>query len=223
MISKHRPEKTHKKKKANIPGHMIRPGRPIFPTRWECTLTFHVVHVFVTTALTPFAGTYYIPTYAYDIDPSIGSTAVPFFTELGAIERKYRVKGSRAKAHFSNTDLPPASCFLVPVNYVPTFGSTGVINSYFSNPFAKVGLCGPSTGSSNCSLSNSATTAGFSASKYTGTEDEYCAQTSGAAPPVNNWYWALGVQTNVSANAGVYVDLVLEIDILFYEPSTPAS
>lgn len=222
MLVRHKPEKTYKKK-ARQPGHMIRPSRPIFPTRWMCTLTFHVVHLFVTTALAPYNGTYYIPTYAYDIDPSLGSTAVPFFTELGAIERKYRVEKSRAKAHFSNTDLTPASCFLVPVNYLPTFGSTSLINSYMSNPFCKVGVVGPSTGDSNCSLTCSASTAGFAASKYTGTEDGYCAQTSGAAPPVNNWYWALGVQTNVSANAGVYVDLVLEIDILFYEPSTPAS
>jgi len=183
-------------------------------------LTFHVVRTLVSTALTPYAGYYFSPAYGYDVDPAIGSTAQPGFTEWGVFDRKYRLLRSKIITRFTNTDpAVPASVFLLPINFVPTFTSTATINSYLSQPVSKTANLGLATGDSGKILSKVMTVAGFGGARYLGVEDDYCALTSGGAP-VNQLYWALGMQTNTSANVGVYVDIEIISTYEFYEVST---
>lgn len=163
----------------------------------------------------------YQPTYVYDVDPTLGNTAVPGLAEWGGIYRFYRVRGSRIIASFSNKETFPVTCYICPVNIDPGANTTSYAK-YISNRLGKSQSIGPLTGNGNCVLTSSVTTADFAGVPDTQQLDNYCAPTSGSSAPLNNYFWIVGIVTDGTVmSAGFNLNVRVEMDVEFFELDTP--
>ncbi len=195
------------------------------PPRTTCDFTYNVA-LNVNNVGAVFANVRYQPTYAYDIDPTLGSTAMPFFTEMGTLYRYYRVLSSRIVVHFSNKENFSTIVYLCAVNFDPT-ANTSTYQNYLSNPVSRHHVVGPATGNGIGTLQSSQTTNGFSGSKWLGDADPYSARTNGTGgAPANNWYWLVGCRSDgntFTANNGVFCDITIHIRLCFFEEESPAT
>jgi hypothetical protein len=192
------------------------------PRRVRASLLYHAFGV-VNNVGIAHANVRYTPTYAYDIDPLLASTAMPGFTEWGAIYRFYRTHSSSIRVTFSNKEAFPITSCICPVNFDPTANTASFAN-YFSSRLSKTAAAGPLTGNGVNVLQNSFTTADIGGVASIQTLDSYCAQTSGAAAPGNNWYWFVGILTDGSLLVnGVFFDVALTVDVEFFELQSPSA
>jgi len=196
------------------------PGQ-VFPSRMRRTLTFQKT-VGLGNVGQVYANIKFIPTYAYDIDPTVGSTSCPFYNELGTIYRFYRVDSSKISVGFSNAETFSNTCCVCPVNSDPGANTTNY-QAFFSNPLAKIKIVGPFNGDGITTITHSASTAMFGGVRNVGQNDFYSGPTGGASPPTNNWYWFVGVQSLSGQVNGVACTVRIWIDIEFFELNSPAA
>lgn len=170
-----------------------------------------------------YASIRFEPTYCYDVDPTLGSTAMPGFTELGGLYRFYRTIASTIDVVTTPLDTLAFSVIVTPVNYDPGANhSTSVTQSFQSNPLAKIGVVGP-VGTTGLRLKNRITTAEFGGAWDENVIDVYCAQTSGAAAPSNNYFWDIALLSISTMTQGVAMSILMDIEIEFFELNNPAS
>jgi len=169
-----------------------------------------------------FANVRFEPTFCYDVDPVVGSTAMPGFAEYAGLYRFYRCIFSRLTVHFSSADANPITVYICPMNFDPTANSVNYQN-YLSNPNSKIGILGLAQGNGKVSLHHHAGTDKFAGSRWVGDSDSYCALSAGAAAPANNWFWVVGGHNLSNFTNGVFCSIVLDIEICFFEQTTPAS
>lgn len=161
------------------------------------------------------------PTYAYDVDPGLGSTSMPGFAEQAAIYRFYRVLGSRITVHASNNEVFPQSLCICPANADPG-SNTANFQNYFSSINSVKGTMGPITGNSKLTLTNSFTVADFGGAPFIIPNDSYSGATAGTAP-TNNIWWFIGQKSAAVQSAFVFTAIDLEVDVEFYEFQSPAA
>jgi len=191
------------------------------PPRYGTMLRFNAFYTLLNAGVN-FASGRFEPTYAYDIDPTLGSTAMPGFTELATLYRKYRVKKFSAKASFYNRESFPLTVYICPVNSDPGANSTS-FQSYLSNKDSVKRDIGPLTGAGGIELRKDVAVASFAGIPNTRADDNTCG--GGTVAPVNNIWLQVGLVA-VGANvgvSGVMVTLDIDVDIEFYELATPAS
>jgi hypothetical protein len=152
------------------------------------------------------------PSAAFDIDPLIGSDAIPGFAELAALYGNYRVTVSRAHMMITNPSTSlGVQLIVVPLSEDPGASPDGnTLNSWPDNPFAKSKLCGL-LGSPPCSITCEMTTEKLFGTNEVYTDDVYAA--SVATVPSRNWYWAVGVATGTAPTANISCTLVYKFDI----------
>jgi len=167
-----------------------------------------------------YASIRYRPTYTYDVDPVIGSTAVPFFAELALLYRQYRVLGSKIRVNFSNYDQQPTSVAVCPVNVDP--GINALPGAYFSSMTAKTGQVGSIQGNSREYLEVEWRTDNFAGSKWNNASDPYTGG-PGAIAPVNFWYWSIHAYNPSTLTNGLYFNVTMDMDICFFEQTTPTN
>lgn len=170
-----------------------------------------------------FANVRFEPTYAYDVDPVSGSTAMPYFTEYAAMYRFYRVIWFRVSVTFSNLDSTTSgTAYICPSNTDPGANSSTAQN-LLSNRMGKSVVFGPSTGNGTTrTLSKKITVDKFGGVRYTRTIDNYFGSVTGTAP-LNNIFFALGAYTSVGMTSGVYYDCTIDICLDFVEVQTPST
>lgn len=193
------------------------------PDRLRTTLKFNAYGT-LNQAGFAYANVRLTPTFAYDIDPSLGSTAMPGFTELAGIYRKYRVNSFKHQCHFSNRESFAVGAYLIPVNVDPT-ANVATFQKFLSNSSCVKTILGPLTGHSTAELTIKADVGHYGGSANTVMEDSYSALTAGAAAPANNIFVAIGIWV---INGGALVGGVdtandIEINIDFYELATPST
>jgi len=168
-----------------------------------------------------YANSRLIPTYAYDIDPVLGSTSMPGFTELATLYRSYRVNWFRQVCAFSNEESFPILVYMCPLNVDPGADTT-LFQQLLSNKRCVKTLLGPLTGNGIATLdSGRVGVEEFGGVARTLSEDRTAA--NGTTAPLNNIYEATGTitnGTNTLAN-GVFVTTDLYIELDFYELLTP--
>lgn len=186
---------------------------PVFRTGLRYAKELNMVN-----ALSGWANVRFIPTYAYDVDPIAGSTAMPGFTELQTIYRAYRVLGSRIKVEFSNLDTLAGTVVVCPVNYDPG-ANTVSFQTYLSSFSTKSAPIGFSTGNGQARVSHSFRTSQFGGA-LSNAVDTY--STSLTAAPANNIFWLVGSYLNTNQINGVFIHVIIDIDIEFFELLSPA-
>jgi len=174
----------------------IHRGPNYVPDRFRTTLRFQKTTVLIN-GISPFSSQVLIPTFAYDIDPLVGSTAMPGFTELGTLYRKYRVHGSSLRVSFNNEEAFANLCYICPTN--TSFGANYANYQYFlSNIRTKTKVAGAISGASRVDLSASFTTAEFGGASDLLIDDAYSGFCTGGSP-TNNIYWNIGNEGVVAA------------------------
>jgi len=166
----------------------------------------------------------FTPTFAYDVDPTLGSTAMAGFAEYAALYRYYRVQGSKIVCHFANKDtVQNCVVYVTPVNSDPGANyAVSVAQQYLANPNTKVGIIGPSLGRNTTVITHKTSTAAYGGSWNHNVQDNYCAPTVGGAPS-NNWYWDIGILGTTVVSTGVVTLSTISIDIEFFELQNPAT
>lgn len=188
----------------------------IVPDRMYTKMFFRGYGSLAIPLLSTATGARYRPTSAFDVDPLLGSTATPGFSEWAAFYSNYRVTSSRAQFRFNNTStVQGAMCVLVPLNVDPG-ASPGVatINTYIENPYCKVKTMGLS-GSPSVTLTSSMSTEKIFGSKMVYFDDNF--QSLVTTNPTNNWYWAVGVLSPLAPVGSpqlinVYIDIEMGIE-----------
>jgi len=192
-----------------------------FP-RVNTNLRFNIVGT-INNAGFLYANNRYRPTNAYDVDPSLGSTSMPGFAELAGIYRRYRVNAATVKISFSNNETFSVGIHLCPDNSDPGSNTSG-FQKFLSNPDCQNLVVGPSTGNSVGRLSSTEYVSSFGGSSTREKiDDNYSGDTSGTNPPPNNIYWYVGIVSAVNLVSGVYFNIDCDVNLDFYELTTPAT
>jgi len=195
------------------------------PDRVRTHLRFHTFGL-IQNATSSSGSVRYEPTYAYDIDPTVGSTAMPGFAEWAGLYRKYRVNGCIAKITFANQEALPVLCYISATNSDPgTNVLPSVAQTFLAQPITRSELAGPLTGNSATKIMNlPVSVAGFAGSANHDIDDAYASFVTGTAPANNMWLQVGCVKSNnASLSAGVSFDLVIDLDIEFFEVTTPSA
>jgi len=201
--------------------HSLMSGRLPIPPRLTVKTRFQ------NTQKQLFAGSIFmnqrwIPTFCYDIDPNIGSTAMPFFSEIMTLYRFYRTLKSKISVHFGSLEGGfNVNAWICPCNFDPTT-NVASYQKFLSNPLCKTAILGSALGESTKTITHHATTDGFAGSRWNGMSDAYTALGSGGAPS-NNWWWAVGLVTDNAAGFANGVSTYITIDVTFvaFEEGTP--
>jgi len=163
------------------------------------------------------------PTFAYDIDPTVGSTAMPGFTELGALYTKYRVDSFVVKCSVVNKETFPVCVYVCPVNFDPG-ANTANYQNYLSNRDSKKKYLGVSTGNAQHVFHQRVSVASFAGSATaTHIADYYSGGTSGTPAPANNLFYMLGSIADAVGVSGVDYTLDIDVTIEFFELASPSS
>jgi len=205
-----------KKKGTKVPLYR---GVKTIPREMIITNRFNKYGV-VLSAGNTFGNIRFEPTYAYDVDPTLASTAMPFFSELTAMYRVYRVEAFTYDITVSNNETAQAAlAYVCPVNFDPGV-NTASFQNYLSNSYSRKSILGPSTGNSRGRFRGTVTQAQFVGLEEHRVEDT----TTGAsttAPSNNIWIMlGFGVTTGVQA-AGLSYTADLNITIRFFERASP--
>jgi len=198
-----------------IRGGLPLPERLTVRTRFQTSFSMNNAGV-------NYANRRYSPVFCYDVDPTLGSTSMPFFTEIMTLYRYYRTMNSKIRVQFINLEAAAIhTAYICPVNFDPT-ANTSSYQSYLSNPNSRSVILGNATGESRGTLTHSASTNMFAGSRFTGTEDAYSGNATGTAP-INQWYWIVGSYCPQGFTAGVAVDITIDITFVAYEEGTPST
>ncbi len=194
-------------------------GRSLGPPRYSTTLRFNKAS-FHLNAVAQYSNIRFEPTYAYDIDPTVGSTAMPGFTEYMGLYRHYRVRSVVARLSVANKELFPSLIWMTAVNFDPG-ADTANYQNYLSSRETVKKYVGPASGMNQCTLVRRWTTDAFAGSSTRlRIQDDYSG--SGTTAPVNNWWIAIGAYGDAIQVSGFSYSIDLDITIEFFEFSAPS-
>lgn len=163
------------------------------------------------------ANLYFTPTFAYDVDPLIGSTAMPGFNEWTTLYTRYVVLSSHIKVDFMNNEAFPAMVFITPTNLVVAANTTlANVRQLMAQPVSRQSKVGPLTGNGITTIQHSFTTDMFGGTPDVRLDEQYGG--TGTASPVNNWNWNIGIVSGLAGTvAGQLIHVIMDICIEFYE------
>ncbi len=143
------------------------------------------------------AGVRYTPSSAYDIDPLVGSAAMPGFAEMAALFAQYRVTVSDIEVMLVNPlNTYGADILVGPLNVDPGASATDAfIVSCASNPYFALASCG-CVGSPPARVTASMSTEKIYGSKMVYSDDNFSSATN--TSPNNNWYWFVAVSVSAT-------------------------
>lgn len=193
-----------------------------FP-RLRANLRFHK-WININSAGVQAANVRFSPTFAYDVDPTVASTSMPGFTEYGSMYRLYRVNKATLSCEFANTEAFTVTCYSCPVNQDPgaNYNSTNA-QTYLSQRNSKSACVGPLTGNGIATIKDSQSTAEFGGARNLQVIDNYCGSTSGGVVPSNNWWWTVGILSLNNFITGVNANVVIDVEVEFFELLSPSA
>jgi len=225
---KRKPRSVRSKKQVpNIgkePGQIVHvQRRQLSPSRIYVTLSYNAFWV-VNNPTSNAANNRFIPTYCYDVDPLLLNTKIPGFTEYGGLYRYYRVLAAKVRLSLVNAETFPGIAYAVPVNSDPGSNvSLSVADGYCAQPQTKRRALGGNAGNNVCNIGISESTSKFAGAWDEGVLDGYSAPVIGSVAPINNWYIMVGFVTFQGQVSGLVGSYTLDMDICFFEQTSPPS
>jgi len=184
----------------------------IMPDRLYTRLKFYGFGNITITGPKTTNGARYRPTSAFDIDPLLGSTATPGFSELSAFYSNYRVTMSKLRLEATNSYATEGALIvLVPLNLDPGAApSDATVNSWIEQPYSAVRQMG-TAGSPTVVIEKSMSTEKIYGSKMVYFDDAFSSLVT--TNPINNWYWGVGVVAPAVPAAPQTINILIEINI----------
>jgi len=190
----------------------------ICPDRVIVTLCFvDVSHGSLNSAGNKVASYRYRPTDIFDVDPTLGGTAVAGFDEWSSFYNYYRVIGYAIQIEISNADSFGMEVYTLPLNTDPGAApSLGTVESYQMNPFCKVKYLSAKAGQDKVTLRQWVDCESFVGAGTQRFDDSYASLVT--TGPLNNIYHQIGV-LSISNNLvnGVYYYARVAMEVEFYD------
>jgi len=217
--TKKRPGNRKKIRGPSRPKEMVNRSMNFISPRLRTKLTFNKFINLGLASGVPFLSIYFQPTYAYDVDPVVGSDAMAGFYELGKLYTKYRVNSYTIVSNFCNNEQFAVEALILPSN--TTFSGSGLTpQTMLANPRCRRTLLGTYAQFPK-KLRDRVTVSDFGGSANRQMADQYTGATAGGAP-ANNLFHTVAIWADSSTfNAGVTIDTSVTVDIEFFELATP--
>jgi hypothetical protein len=202
----------------HVKTHIVR-GLTIADPRTQVTLVFNK-QLLMNQVGFAFTNVRFNASNGYDVDPVVGSTAVPGFNEWALLYRRYRVHKMKCTAWFLSNDTVGGTVCVCPVNADPTANVSP--QPYLSNPLARKKMIASAAGGAPQSVTVVASPQDFGGSSDTQSDDTYSSLVN--AGPTNAIWFFVGFYTPYGALAnGITVNVQLNLTVDFYEQQTPAA
>jgi len=192
--------------------------RNIMPVEYDTEMQYTVQTL--VTNIGAFAASVRYQTEAYDVDPAIGSTAMPGFAELAAIYSKYRPLAMAYKFDIANQEAFPVTIITGFSNSSIASGSVTI--AYAGNPLMRTKIIGSAAGQGTCQMRSGYVTV----SRINGTstnlfDDLYTGSTTSATlATAGKSYCYCGVITNSALTAlGVIVTAQVRLRLRLFKPN----
>jgi len=204
----------------SVPSRLINRSLNFMPSVFTTTLRFNKSNT-LNNVGSATGSIRFTPTYAYDVDPSLGSTAMPGYLELSTLYRNYRMRSCRWRLTAANADVHPVIVYVCPVNF-DTGANYAGYQALLSNNRSKKVMLSLAGGLDRADLQGSFNLTDFGGSVALTIPDSYSGTSTGTDPG-NNIYLNVGIFSyGVLAN-GVPYSLDIEIELDFFELATPAT
>jgi len=227
--SKSTSKKTIRSKKNNTDGAlaqpfqatrlpMYRPMGLIVPDKMYSRLKYSGIQQITVAIGAAASAVRWRPSSVFDVDPLLGGTTIPGFTELAGLYGSYRTTRSNIKLEVAPQDSARvASVVVVPLNVDPGSGpSAATQSSWTMNPYAIYEITG-TAGSPNIIIKNSMSTEKIFGSKMVYFDDAFSSLVT--TSPTNNWFWAVSIITGFTVGGSNYITTILldlELDVEFF-------
>lgn len=195
---------------------MYRSPRTMMPSQYVTNLRYLIDTV--VTGVGSTQANIQFRTEAFDVDPTLGSTAMPGFTELAGIYQRYRALRMSYKFSAANQEVFPVSIIH---GFSNTSISAAALNlQYAGNPLFSTGMLGPLTGQSRGVFRKAAMVTDIAGTKQALYDDLYTGSTSSATlATAGTSYCYFGVITPIIMTAaGVFVCVEITLQLQFYRP-----
>lgn len=205
----------------NIPLHYVGGMNSFNPENLVVDLTFTDT-TFKRTDVGQPAFNFRFRASAFDVDPLLGSTSIPGFTELSSLYQAYRVRGMRIDTVITNMEAFPITVGIMPglTDYGNNLLSQSSVAQYInSNPWSRsynLGLSG--SGSESHHFVETVSTGQVFGDIVWETDDGFAAFVT--TNPANMWYWNVMGHSPSGANftaSGVVTDTRVTLQIMFYQ------
>jgi hypothetical protein len=195
-------------------------GPNIVPARLRTRLSFFK-HYLAGNVGTTSTVVRFVPTNCFDVDPTLGSTAMSGFSELAALYELYRTFSSRMTVNFVNLEVQNGlSCGLLATTQ--DLGTSPAPTAVYSNPMTTTRICGTANGNNKCQISKSISTSRLTGAASTTVSDNFTSLTTGG--PGDNWYWFVITSLPSGTFAtGAEFQIKLDIVVDFFSPRAPVS
>jgi hypothetical protein len=156
---------------------------------------------------------------AYDVDSALGSTAMAYFSELGAIYAKFRTLGM--KYSFMVSTLETHGLAYVHGFSSISYSATGVGLNFAENPYLNMAVTGSVNANSQKDMSGEITVAKLFGTQQALVDDTFTGSTTSSTLPAGGtMYLYIGAVSTAVLAAGFDVTGFVELDILFFDRNT---
>lgn len=192
--------------------------RMVMPAEYDTSFKY-IVDVVVGTAAATLSSVRYT-TNAYDVDPTLASTAMPGFTELAALYARFRTLRMAYKFNVCNAEAFPVHVIHGFSNVSVASGSLGM--NYGGNALMSCSILGPLTGQGRSIFSRSASVGQISGSTQYLYDDVFTGSTtSSTLATAGTCYCYLGLSAgaNVFTAAGAIVQVEITLHVRLSRPT----
>lgn len=158
-------------------------------------------------------------TNAYDVDPTLASTAMPGFAEFAQFYARFRTLAIKYKFSAANQEAFNITVIHGFSNSAIASGSVNI--EYAGNPLMKTAILGPLTGQNRGTFTQKATVAKITGTQQPLFDDLYTGSTTSSTMVASATKWAYFalISPVVMTAAGVLVTVEIDLTIRFYLPN----
>jgi hypothetical protein len=195
---------------------MYKSPRAVMPPEYDTNL-YYTVQDTVTNAAA-FLASIRFSTEAFDVDPTLGSTAMPGFTEMAGFYARFRTLGMGYK--FSCANQEAFSVTLLHGFSTTSVASGALVHTYSGNPLFGSSIVGPLTGFNTKTFRDFKSCGAISGTNQYLFDDLYTGSTASAtlASAGTNYCYLGVVSTAPLTGAGVLVNVEIRLNLRFYRP-----
>jgi hypothetical protein len=186
------------------------------PQEFTSRLVYNVLNLVTNAA--GFAASVRFGTNAYDVDPALGSTAMPGFTEFAGFYSRFRTMAIGYEFSLANQEAFPLSIVHGFSNDVIASGSFGL--PYAGNPLMHSTMVGPLTGLNLKTLRGHKTVTAITGTQQPLFDDLYSGSTTSSTLPTasTKWCYCAFLSSAPFTAAGVLVTCRITLTVKFYLP-----
>lgn len=205
----------------NVGLTMYKSVRPVMPEEFDTKLKYLTFEAISNVGAT--AASLRFRTEAFDVDPALGSTAMPGFTEFAAFYQRYRTLAMRYKFSIANQEAFPVAVLAGYTCSTIASGSLGIV--YAGNPLFQDSILGPLTGQGRVTFQDDKTVVQVVGSTQPLYDDLYTGSTTSATlATAGTIYCHIGVNSPLALTAaGCVCAIEIELTIRFYRPNALTS